>query len=382
MKKHLFYGLLAILLCSCLITNKNNLSANGESSVIIVSPYNGVDWHNFGQYKAALHVHTTNSDGLNTFSQVIEDHYEKDFDILAVTDHNRVTVDWVSARNGLSQERFAAITAGEGRDGRGMLQVPYANEQSNSDHINSFFINYNNPGGISLRNNIERVEDNGGISFINHPGRYTNGVAGGITGENASNNERNIRKYVNLFMEFPSCVGMEIINKKDGDSASDRILWDNILSWTIPRGRYVWGFSNDDTHSNSNTGYSFNVFIMPENTLENFRNAMLSGSFYAVARVSKRELGSSFTAAGAVPAILNINVDNDAANITIAADNYSRIEWISAGKKVAEGETICLNTHKNNINSYIRANIIGAGGIAFTQPFGIIGNKQSYLQRH
>ena len=66
--------------------------------------------------------------------------------------------------------------------------------------------------------------------------------------EEASNNPTTVSKYVDLFKKYDSLVGMEIINKKDGDSYSDRILWDNILTKTMPE-RPVWGFSNDDTHS-------------------------------------------------------------------------------------------------------------------------------------
>jgi hypothetical protein len=373
MKKPPFV-ILIVLLASVLVAFDNDPNANNISAVVIVSPYSGIDWQNYGQYKAALHVHTSNSDGRNTLREVIEDHYEKGYDILAITEHNVLTKDWLSAKNGLTQERFDAIASGEGRNGRGMLQIPYTNEQSRSEHLNTFFVNYNNRRCAALKKNLREVERQGGISHINHPGRYTGGAAGGTAGENASNDSRNIRKYVDLFMNFPSCVGMEIINRRDQESASDRILWDNILAQTIPQGRYVWGFSNDDSHSNNNTGYSFNVFIMPENTLENFKATMLSGSFFAVARTARRELGGSFVGAGPVPSIVYIEVDNIAASITIAAENYNKIEWISAGEVIASGNVVMLETHRANINFYIRANVIGDGGIVFTQPFGVIWN--------
>ena len=340
----------------------------------IISPYAGIDWQNYGQYKAALHTHTTNSDGRNTLSEVIEAHYEKGFDILAITDHNRVTSCWVRARNGITLERFNAIALGEGRDGRGMLSIPYTNEQSRSRHdFNSFFADYNNPIFSTLRGSLRRTERRGGISFLNHPGRYTGGLAGGVEGENASNDIQIIRKYVDLFMEFPSCVGMEIVNRRDGHSVSDRILWDNILAQTMPQGRFVWGFANDDSHRNSDIGYSFNVFVMPENTLENFRYAMQGGRFFAAARAARRELGSDFMGTGPVPVIVNIETDNSSMSITINAENYSRIDWISNGRVIADGNTIKLNAQRNNrLGSYVRANIIGPGGIVFTQPFGII----------
>ena len=75
----------------------------------IISPYSNIDWQSYGQYKAALHVHTTNSDGRSPFNHVVELYYEQDFDLLAITDHNQVTADWTSVRNGLTPERFEGI---------------------------------------------------------------------------------------------------------------------------------------------------------------------------------------------------------------------------------------------------------------------------------
>ena len=354
-----------------------------NSFPVIVSPYKDVDWQNFGQYKAALHVHTSNSDGWTSFSRVIELHYQRGFDIVAITDHNMVTADWVSAANGLTQERVDAINRGEGRDGRGMIHIPYTNEQSRSDDLNSFFVNYNNSPGSTLRGTLQQIEEMGGISFLVHVGRYTGGSrfthmrrATGNRGANASNDEATIQRYVDLFMEFPSCVGMEIVTARDWETANDRILWDNILTRTVPQGRFVWGFANDDSHRNRFIGQNYNIFLMRENTHENIRQAMISGSFYAVARVAGHELGNFFAPRRASPRIANIKVCEKTSSITIDAKNYSRIDWISNGRLIYSGKTFVPESHENRIGYYVRANIIGRGGIAFTQPFGIIWKKK------
>ena len=90
----------------------------------IVSPYAYVDWETYEQYKAALHTYTTNSDGRNTLSEVIEEHYIQDYDILAITDHDTITADWVSTPNGITQERYDEISAGHDRYGSGALPLP------------------------------------------------------------------------------------------------------------------------------------------------------------------------------------------------------------------------------------------------------------------
>ena len=369
--KRMMFVLLAISLTFGFIAC--NDSDDNSDTLVIVSPYRDVNWQTHGQYKAALHVHTRRSDGNYNFDSVIEDHYEKGYHILTITDHNVVNTDWTSGSNSLTPARYAEITSGAGRaDGRGMIRIPFTNEQSRNDHLNSFFADYNNNvSGDTLPSVIEKVADLDGLSFINHPGRYTGGQSGGTTGENASNNSANINKYVHYFTTYTTCVGMEIINKKDGESASDRILWDNILHRTMPEGRFVWGFSNDDTHYNSDTGFSFNVFVMPANTTENFRSTMLNGNFYAVARVSKRELGSLFVGTGPYPEITNIVTNESALSITITAQHAEDIDWIADGVVIFTGETILLEDHRDDISSYVRANIKGPGGIAFTQPFRV-----------
>ena len=345
------------------------------SPFIITSPYAGVDWSGFGQYKAALHVHSTNSDGDDTLADIIEEYYRQDYDILAITDHDYLTADWVSARNGLTQKRFDEISAGSDRNGRGMLQIPYTNEQSGGEHLNTFFTDFNNPGsGASLEKNINITRGLDGICRINHPGCYTGGKVIGKAGVNASQDPENISKYTDLFSKYSCCVGMEIITNKDAESFNDRILWDNILTQTVPQGRYVWGFSDDDAHNTADAGYCFNIFVMPENSLDNFKEAMYSGSFYAVSRISRsrRELGNASVSTAPVPVILEITVDNEnSAVITITAAYCDKIEWISNGRIIAKGDTIDIEKYKKKIGCYVRANIIGPGGIAFTQPFGV-----------
>ncbi|MEL7565680.1 MAG: metallophosphoesterase [Dehalobacterium sp.] len=354
----------------------------------IENPYETVNWTEFGQYKADFHAHSVESDGGDQPADMIEEHYAKGFDILAMTDHNFLSTTWDRTdrpgKTYLTSARLAQITAGSDRNGRGMIAIPNADEQSISDHLNTFWAPFNNETGATLESNIAQCEALGGISHINHPGRYTGGsntADNGAVGAAASNDLHKVAKYVNLFRKYDSCVGMEIINKKDGDSYSDRILWDNILKQTMPE-RPVWGFSNDDTHALANTGFSYNMMLLPENTLANVRESMEKGTFYAVALVAKRELGASFAASGPAPKITDITVDQDENSITITGENYNTIEWIADGEIIATdeiiatGNTIDLNDYEQEISTYIRAQLKGDGGISFTQPFGIIGGYQ------
>ena len=323
------------------------------------------------------------SDGGNTPAERFEDAYAKGFDIFALTDHNFTNTTWdrtdrpeSNARGKLeylTTDRLEEMKAGVGRDGQGMLPISYANEQSRSDHLLTFWADFNNASGATLEGNIAQAEELGGVSIIPHPGRYTGGAGQtGAQGLIASSKPETVQKYVDLFTRYDSAVGMEIINKKDGDSASDRILWDNVLTETMPE-RPVWAQSNDDAHSNGALGFSHNVHLMPELSEGAFRHSLEAGTYYASAKVSHRELGDGFVSQGATPTISDITVDDDADTVTIAGVDTDSVRWISEGEVIAEGATIDLDDHDGKVGSYVRAELVGPGGITFTQPFGVHG---------
>lgn len=373
----------AAVLAGTFVTGVSAEERSGVLDFTIDSPYASVDWDTYGQYKADFHAHSNESDGSPQPYETIEEHYKKGYDILALTDHNVCNTTWNRKddptgkdREYLTDQRLSQITYGTDRDNRGMVAIMNSDEQSVSDHLNTFFTPFNNEHGATLESNIAKTQELGGISHINHPGRYTGGKnTSGTAGEEASNNPETIKKYTDLFMKYDAVVGMEIINKLDGDSYSDRILWDNILKETMPEGRFVWGFSNDDTHSTAATGHSYNMMLLPSNNPENVRKSMENGTFYASAKVAKRE-GYTITDLSVIndyqpPIITNIQVDNDEDTITIDGEYYNQVEWIADGKVIATGNTIDLNDHEGEINSYVRAQLKGDEGISFTQPFGV-----------
>jgi len=366
-----------------------NVDAHSVKFYDIANPYEYVNWSSFGQYKADFHAHSFNSDGSNTVAQMVEDHYNKGFDIFSMTDHSVLTPNWDKIANGVTSARKAEIEAGVYRNGKPMIDIDNCNEQSATDHINSFFADYNDVDGgtNTMAGTIAAVEAHGGITHINHAGRYT-GAAYVSDNESIaiSNNPLVVQKYTDLFKAYPSCIGMEIINKIDNESKSDRVLWDNILKEMMPDGRFVWGFSNDDSHSLDATGYSWNIMLMPEQTQTATRTAMETGAFYAVSRVSRldginRYLpdGNEIPGAGdsrtlylleqSTPSISNIAVTGN--TITVSGTDYDFIEWIADGIVIATGNKIDLSDYSDQINSYVRAQLKSSTGIAFTQPFGV-----------
>lgn len=301
------------------------------------------------QFKAALHVHTTNSDGSVPFATMVEAYYARDYDLLAITDHNMVTRSWnkdVTA-NGLDADRLAEIASGSGRGDRPMLRIPDTTEQSRStapaDHINTFMTDYTGTNWPVLFAEVERQN---GVAHINHLGRYP-GIA----------------KHVEL-LRHPYCVGIEMISTHYINN-NDRVIWDQINTLMVPTGKMVWGFATDDAHLINEVGQCWTVMVMREPTLADFTRAMRSGSFYGIARRTQFE--GVISPVGDPPVIRDIEVSFS--EITITAENYHRIEWLSEGRYLVDSEV--LHVSNFDVGSFVRANVIGLGGVAFTQPIRV-----------
>jgi len=397
----------------------------------ITSPYAEVNWGTFGQFKAAQHVHTTNSDGSGTMEAVANAHYQLDYDILAITDHvwkgdprvymnlvtrsptqetwNSVPLTFITAAR-LNEFETGTATSATRPANRPMLMIRGTAEYAfpDGEEMNVFFLPDNitppNAWAGSITAGIQSVHNAGAICFINHPGRTTNAQnfrvndskaqAAGTAGVlppfdpgNPSNAHSWIMKYASLYMQFPitTLTGMEVFNRRDVDSLHDRVLWDNVNKFTIPEGRFVWGYGNDDLHSSSvSTGsgngmqINYNMFLMPSNTPENFRTAMVKGHSYIVTVCAYNE-GIDMPAANSGserPIITSVTTGEN--TITITAQNATSIDWISEGRKIHTSTitggsgTITLNDPAivNQVGVFVRANVIGPSGMAVTQPFG------------
>lgn len=314
--------------------------AVNASEKYIINPYQNINWTTVGQYKANLHTHTTQSDGTDAPATVIDAYNSYDYDILSLTDHDTVTYPWT--------------TYGRDPAALGMLAIK-GNEVSGGHHTLSYFSDYDAPSGTLTEAAIVGIGNNGGVAVFAHPiwtNQYPGGTRGLPTGQTWT-----LQQYARFFNEYDHLLGMEVYNHITNADAH-RPVWDGVLSLVMPE-RNVWGFSNDDAHKAVSRGYSRNVFLLSEVTEQAVRDSMEDGTFY---------FAYSLTQNGSVPTINSINVDALTNTITIDASDYSDITWISQGNEVAAGQTFTLN----NELRYVRAEITGSTGVAFTQPFTII----------
>jgi hypothetical protein len=193
----------------------------------------------------------------------------------------------------------------------GMLGIEGA-ELTCGHHRSSFFIDY----GVtpqctpSINEQLYEVGRRGGLALINHP------------------EPRFKEWYYELFRDHSAdyLVGMEI--SRDVDSAV--AVWDQLLGDLMPA-RPVWGFATSDMHLFKQTPFAFTVFLLEELTPDAVKAAMRTGQFYSVVgpgTMDLREMGQ-VAYAGTYPELRSIYVDQESAEISIDAENYDEIAWIS-----------------------------------------------------
>ena len=153
----------------------------------------------------------------------------------------------------------------------------------------------------------------------------------------------------------------------------DRVIYDEILQKTVPYGVVPWSFSFSDSHSDTidQIDRAFTVHLMKELSVPELRRSMEEGTFFAVCRYARAELGEDYAGVGAYPTVSRISVDERDDTIKINASNYNRVVWVSNGVEIAEGAEIDLDDYADQVGCYVRAYIVGPGGVCYVQPFTV-----------
>lgn len=389
----------------------------------IVSPYEDVIWSGdnaWGAYKGSLHSHTTYSDADDTLPVMVKEAYNQDYDFLAIADHGITGVDWDKTPaiqplylyqyiidnpyEHLTTEEYEAIKNGTYPlyDGtirnKKMVPVLGANEFNNlslsKNHVNGFFLPADKGNGFAGLENemgfdqaLKYIDDNGGISHINHPGDWL------ATNDNpdAVNDPANIKFFGDLILKYDSCLGTEVLNERNGTTGYDRILWDNLLMYCLPYGKNVIGFSNTDAHNTDNVDTSYSYFMMEENNVENIKKTMQSGAFFGVTtrlrpndKIGPYEEIDCMNSGIPAPMFTSLTVDGH--KITVTAKESKTVQFIADGNVIYSTEigdgavTLDLDSVAGAEDfAYVRVELFGEGGLCYSQAL-VIDNGTAPLE--
>ncbi|MBQ7541964.1 MAG: hypothetical protein IJT44_06700 [Clostridia bacterium] len=388
----------------------------GTKRYIIANPYSAVNWDTWGQYKSATHVHSMISDGDYQFADQIENYYRLGFDAVAMTDHGAVNRGWTvdktsnserpvwfnyqAITNGtggltknmksLTAQRNLEITTGVGRNGRPMIDIPLGIELNGAStkkcHVNGFFadagqndMELNAKGIDGCVTAVTKNARAGGITHINHVGEFMEANDCSTAAEAMSSVYTSswINEFADrVFRTYPSCIGMELVNKSDNRTKWDRHLYDELLKRLAPEGRGLWGFCGDDSHHEDELDQNCAWFITPELKADKIRTSMETGCFFVSSRRSKEEL-SDATGNGDYPRISRLTVDEARSQIILHTTKAQKAVMIADGNELeivncnpsGTVVTFDLNRFEAQINSYVRLYLTGEGGITYVQPF-------------
>lgn len=345
---------------------------DAEEKEMTVNAYKDIDWSATGMYKANFHTHTSISfDTEYTPTQVVDKYQGAGYQILALTDHDANPYPWstFSLYNPESPDRDVAAM--------GMLSIP-GNELSKDrrnnwsestggefNHHNDFFTGRKGQEFMSLRESYAYSQAIGGLQIINHPGQYWN-----LSNEYKNGEKNSPEWHAENFRLYDSLIGLEVYNQGNR-RPNDRILWDQILTITMPQ-RPVWGYSCDDTHTSEQYFRNYQYMLMPDLSVEALKEAMKGGNTI---------FSYEFTGSGKAlaPHIASIDVDTATNTITIDTDDADMIEWIYSTYRtgstasttksavVGYGKTFDFSNYQG---SYVRARLTNEYGETATQPFG------------
>ncbi len=391
-----------------------SVSAAEEADYAINSPYENVIWEGdgaWGAYKGSLHSHSTFSDADYDLATMVKEYYAQDYDFLANADHGVTGVEWNrrpaypflynyqfilgNKQTVLTDEEYEGIITGTYNNrGKKMTCVVGANELNDLTltkcHVNGYFL----PEGVgtgfrggenAFEEAVKFTHDNGGISHINHPGDWleSNDNPGAVS------DPKNIELLTDIVLKYDSCYGIEVFNEDNGVTGYDRILWDNMLMYALPYGKTIIGYANTDAHEPGTVDTSFMTFMMEENNVDNIKATMMNGAFFSTTRnlrANEFEIGPAVAIEAdnkGLPYPMFTKVAVDGHKITVKTENADSLQWIANGKviskvEITDGEyTLDLDTVPGAEDFlYVRAEIIGEGGMTVTQALTIDNGEE------
>ena len=330
--------------------------------IVSLNPYEGINWDSVNFVSSALHNHTWfsnkefeesehNDSSFDTADERIAAYKALGFGAVIITEHDYVTLDYYNGK--FSDNDILTI---------------YGNEMSKKYHTLYYGLEpyYDKRGqGISVTNGIEGNIQNiaamngNGIVYFAHPNRSTTDP----------------EYWYNLFSKYDVVYGMEVFNAGQAKKNYSENVWDYILTKSMPN-RPIWGTASDDAHSNGaiSTGWQIMLLADDQMNAQGLFDCLKNGNSFLTTICINPETDDDImygNVIGDIPYFTSVIVNEGMNKITVTAENYIKLEWVSAnGRVVSNSPTLDLNT-TYGIDKYVRCRIYGTGGMSHTQPIGI-----------
>ena len=199
-------------------------------------------------YKAALHVHTTSSDGDVDVATRLKQYRDKGFKVVAITDH-RTTNDL----SGFSDRKFLALSSIEFH--------PETYSGAPTHHFLGLGLPhpYEYDNSLAAQEMIDDIKSKGAKVFYAHP--YWTG-----------------HTYVEM-TEVSGYIGVEVHNQvcEGANSGAGHVHWDQLLN----KGHVLSGLATDDVHKSSEVGKAWTMIKAAKLDEESILEALENGCFYA-----------------------------------------------------------------------------------------------------
>ena len=297
--------------------------------------------------KGNLHTHTTNSDGDAPPEHVAGWYEEHGYDWLCISDHNHLTI-LKEAESG--SRAWPLLVLGEEVTARAGGEIPV--------HINAYGIErlvepFENESVIdTLRENVKRIIEAGGMASINHPNfRWALTVTDLLSVEGY--------RFIEVFNGHPA-----VNNIGGGGSPGAESMWDELLS----AGRKVWGLATDDAHhytgefgtTRSNPGRGWVQVRTEKLDQASVLSAMSDGDFYSTSGVTIGDMAISST---------GISLDIDPENSSYGGARYTTVFHGKGGRVLERVDGLSPRYVPRSQDVYVRATVHSStGAMAWTQP--------------
>lgn len=201
--------------------------------------------------------------------------------------------------------------------------------------------------------NVYQASRDGGFVYFAHPGDFSDETRGRWYDPMYTP-----MWYSDMFKKHDNLLGLEVYNQGNRYT-NDEKLWDKVNNSSFSS-RPIWAFSGTDSHHEFSMRNRVMLFLK-ERTKKEVRNSLSTGNFY----VSTAYKGQT------PPDIEDIIVDEEIGTIEIkidANDFHDEIIWFSGGNVIKRGAVI--NYKKAvGISGYLRARVMGKGGMSLINPF-------------